>query len=133
MAITFVPDAGDVLMCDFKGLQPPEIHKRRRVIVLSPRSRDHIPSTFLVVPISKTSPATPRSCHCEFKPRSYHFFDPAESVWALGDMVIHVASWRLDRMLMHGKHYRAQVRLKDLIRAITNLTNPQKTGILALA
>jgi uncharacterized protein YifN (PemK superfamily) len=81
LPITFVPDAGDVLMCDFRGLQPPEMHKTRRVIVLSPRARDYMPSTYLVVPVTKTSPLSPRPCHCDFEPRSYHFFDPVEMVW----------------------------------------------------
>jgi mRNA interferase MazF len=58
MPITFIPDAGDVLMCDFStGFVPPEMVKTRRVIVLSPRNRARIPGTYIVVPISKTAPA----------------------------------------------------------------------------
>jgi uncharacterized protein YifN (PemK superfamily) len=101
-------------MCDFKGFVPPEMNKRRRVIVIQPRSRIYIPETYLVVPVSKTSPSPPASCHCEFKPRSYDFFDQTESVWALADKVTCVASWRLDRMQIHGKYYRAQIRRTDL-------------------
>ncbi len=57
MPITFVPDPGDVLMCDFTtGFQPPEMVKVRKVVVLSPRSRTAMPDTLLVVPLSKTAP-----------------------------------------------------------------------------
>jgi mRNA interferase MazF len=68
MAITFVPDAGDVLMCDFIGFIAPEMTKVRRVIVLSPRSRDVFPGTYLVVPVSKTPPSRPEPHHHEFRP-----------------------------------------------------------------
>jgi uncharacterized protein YifN (PemK superfamily) len=88
MAITFVPDAGDVLMCNFEGFCAPEMTKIRHVVVLSPRRRRTIPDTYLVVPISATQPASPEPCHCEFAPRSYHFFDEALPVWAKADMVI---------------------------------------------
>jgi len=79
MLIPFVPDAGDVLMCDFTtGFQEPEMTKVRRVVVLSPRSRVKFPSTYLVVPISKTPPVPVEGCHCEFRPNSYYFFDRSE-------------------------------------------------------
>lgn len=117
MAITFVPDAGDVLMCDFSsGFKPPEMVKVRRVVVLSPRNRARIPGTYIVVPISKTTPIPPEGCHCEFKPRSYDFFDPVESVWAKADMVVSVAAHRLDRIRVNGKYTRAQIRRSDLLR-----------------
>jgi uncharacterized protein YifN (PemK superfamily) len=112
--ITFVPDAGDVLMCDFAGFQPPEMTKTRRVVVMSPRSRTHFPSTYIVVPISKTTPAPAEKWHWEFRPHSYQFFDPVESVWALADMVTCVASHRLDRLRMNGRSFRAQIRKDDL-------------------
>jgi uncharacterized protein YifN (PemK superfamily) len=114
MAITFVPDAGDVLMCDFAGFQAPEMTKVRRVIVLSPRSRVTFPGTYLVVPVSKTPPSPPELHHCEFQPRSYQFFDQVESVWAKADMVTCVASHRLDRVRINGRYSRAQIRKEDL-------------------
>ena len=102
-------------MCDFEGLRPPEMTKKRQVIVLSPRSRDHNPDTFLVVPVSK-SPHARSGSHCEFKPRSYHYFDSVESVWALTDMVTCVARWRLDRILVNRRHTCVYVRPADLLR-----------------
>ena len=66
MPLTIVPDAGDVLMCQFDG-SPPEMTKLRRVIVLTPRNRAYFPDTFLVVPVSKSRPTRPESrgvFHC---------------------------------------------------------------------
>src|ERR1035437_6405283 len=105
MPITFVPSPGDVLMCDFStGFMPPEMVKVRRVVVLSPRNRVRIPGTYIVVPISKTTPSPPEGCHCEFKARSYEFFHPVESVWAKADMVVSVAAHRLDRVRVNGAY-----------------------------
>jgi uncharacterized protein YifN (PemK superfamily) len=115
MAISFVPDAGDVLICDFSGFQAPEMTKVRRVVVLSPRSRVMFPGTYLVVPISKTPPSIKEPHHCEFKPRDYHFFDLIESVWAKADMLTCVASRRLDRVKINGRYSRAQIRKEDLV------------------
>jgi uncharacterized protein YifN (PemK superfamily) len=117
MAITFVPDPGDVLMCDFTtGFVPPEMVKVRRVVVLSPRSRTRFPGTYIVVPISKTAPSPPEGCHCEFKPNAYEFFDPVESVWAKADMIACVAAHRLDRVRVNRRYNRVQIRKADLLR-----------------
>ena len=115
MAITFVPDAGDVLMCDFIGFIAPEMTKVRRVIVLSPRSRDVFPGTYLVVPVSKTPPSQPEPHHHEFRPRGYDFFDHGQSVWAKADMVTCVGSHRLDRVMVNGRYTRCQIRKGNAI------------------
>lgn len=116
MSITFVPHAGDVLMCNFTGFQPPEMTKVRRVIVLSPRSRTHFPDTFIVVPVSKTPPSALKDWHCEFLPNSYHFFDPIESVWAKADMVTCVAKHRLDRVIINFRYTAVAIGKRDLLR-----------------
>ncbi len=74
MGITFVPDAGDVLICKFAGFQQPEMTKVRPVIVLSPRSRKNFPGTYLVIPTSRTPPSPPEAWHHEFKLRSHWIF-----------------------------------------------------------
>src|SRR5205823_15024795 len=114
MPIQHVPDAGDVLMCDFTGFQAPEMTKIRRVVVLSPRSRTRFPGTYLVVPISRTTPCPPEDHHCEFRPGSYHFFDPVESVWAKADMLTCVAWRTLERAKINDRFSRASVRKQDL-------------------
>lgn len=102
-------------MCHFDGA-PPEMTKTRKVIVLSPRIRDYTPSTYLVMPVSKTMRSSSDGFHVEFKPRSYSFFDPVESVWALADMITCVSGDRLDRIKINGQYSRAQLRTDDLQR-----------------
>jgi uncharacterized protein YifN (PemK superfamily) len=117
MALSFIPDAGDVLMCDFTtGFIPPEMTKLRKVIVLSPRARDHFPDTYIVAPVSKTPPASTRETHCEFKARSYDFFDSIEPVWAKADMLACVSKHRLDRVRFNGQYQRCRIRPTDLHR-----------------
>ena len=114
MAITFVPDAGDVLICDFTGFVAPEMTKTRRVIVLSPRSRRIIPRTYLVVPVSRTVPVPREPCHHEFHAKSYPFFDQTQSVWVKADMVTCVAAHRLDRVKILGRFARCSLLKEDL-------------------
>jgi len=103
-------------MCDFTtGFQPPEMVKVRKVVVLSARSRITVRDTYLVVPLSKTAPLPPDACHHEFKPRSYHFLDPIESVWAKADMVTCVGKHRLDRVKLNGQYSRFNIRKDDLM------------------
>ena len=101
-------------MCSFDGLTAPEMTKTRRVIVLSPQSRTHFPDTFLVVPVTKTPPSPFENHHYEFKPRSYEFFDPCESVWALANMLTCVKRLRLDRVKINGRYAAARIRECDL-------------------
>jgi uncharacterized protein YifN (PemK superfamily) len=115
MPITFVPSPGDVLMCNFEGFKPPEMTKNRKVVILSPRCRIGFPSTYIVVPISKTTPNQLEGCHCEFAPGKYGFFHATESVWAKADMVSCVAASRLDRVEHNGRFSRVQIRAVDLL------------------
>lgn len=115
MPIQHVPDAGDVLMCDFTGFVAPEMTKVRRVVVLSPRSRSVLRGTYVVVPISKSQPAPVEAHHCEFVPRAYDFFDMTESVWAKADMVTCVGYHRLERMRINGRFGPARISSAHLL------------------
>lgn len=61
MPITFSPKPGTVLLCDYDlgrtAHVPPDMTKRRPVVVVSPRSRHHFRSLILVVPLSTVAPA----------------------------------------------------------------------------
>lgn len=52
----------------------------------------------------------------EFKARSYDFFDPVESVWAIAEMTTCVAGSRLDRVRVNGRYQRCHLRASDLHR-----------------
>lgn len=79
MAITFAPDAGDILMCDLAGFQAPEMTKLHRAAVLSPRSRVASTGTHVVVLVSKTPPSMPAPHHCEIERCNYQFLDQVDS------------------------------------------------------
>ena len=95
MAISFHPDPGTILICDFStGFQPPEMVKIRPVVVISPRRR--VGSALTVVPLSSVPPVPLEPWHYLLPPGSY---PPARSdMWAKCDMVTTVSPARLDRV-----------------------------------
>ena len=93
MAIKYHPDAGEILICDFKGLNPPEMVKKRPVINLTPRYR-RSGGLCLVVPLSTTAPDPVQLWH-----RRLHVNLPAPyqnpEVWIKGDFLYTVSYERL--------------------------------------
>jgi len=56
MSLEFYPDYGTVLICDFStGFQPPEMVKKRPVVIVSPRKRYNA-ETVTIVPLSTRPP-----------------------------------------------------------------------------
>ncbi len=55
MPIHLHPEVGTIVICDFNGFTPPEMVKRRPVIILSPRLRKR-DGICTVVPMSTTPP-----------------------------------------------------------------------------
>ena len=95
MPLQYFPRAGQVLMCDFKGFEPPEMVKPRPVIIISPKlpSRSQIAT---VVPISTTAP-NKETLYAIRLSKNYH---PKEEddypCWAKCDMVMNLCVDRLD-------------------------------------
>jgi mRNA interferase MazF len=91
MPIQFLPRPGTVLLCDYTtGFVPPEMTKRRPVVVLSPG-----PQTLLVVPLSTSEP-TPRELHhVQILAGHYRFLDRRVDSWVKGDMISAVSLKRL--------------------------------------
>jgi uncharacterized protein YifN (PemK superfamily) len=119
--IYYHPEPGDVLFCNFvePGIgpyAPPEMVKRRRVIVLSTKKARRTPRTLLVVPLSTHTPEPVEAFHYLLVAR-YPFFYSASEIWVKGDMLAHVALTRLDPILDRGKVVRAALALDDLIGA----------------
>lgn len=114
MAIYFVPIPGTVLLCDygFSGI-PPEMTKRRPVVVLSPRRR-RTRGTYLVVPLSRSVPRPIEPVHYRIVAGTYAFLDPRIDSWAKCDMVTAVSGERLDRLRFAGRYVAPQVSLPDL-------------------
>lgn len=98
--ITFVPEPGTVLMCDFDsiGFLAPMMTKKRPVVVLQRRIRTHMPQTILVVPLSTTPPRELRIWHHQIPAARYPFLSANGTVFVKADMVYAVPTSCLDRL-----------------------------------
>ena len=98
MPITFYPDHGSILMCDFNGgFHPPEIVKKRPVVIVSPRRNNHQVCT--VIPLSTTAPNPIEKHHHCINPSSLPKSLRGSITWAKCDMIMTVSLSRLDRIL----------------------------------
>lgn len=97
LPITFHPETGTVLMCDFSsGFNPPEIVKKRPVVVVSPRRNNAQLCT--VVPLSTTAPNPVQDHHHRLDPASLPKALREKETWAKCDVIMTVALSRLDRI-----------------------------------
>ncbi|MBS0207824.1 MAG: type II toxin-antitoxin system PemK/MazF family toxin [Planctomycetes bacterium] len=95
MPITFNPHPANILMCDFdSGFKPPEMVKRRPVVVMSKGNGQ----TVIVIPLSTAEPVPLQSFHVEMSTLSLPESLRDRRCWAKCDMVCTVAYWRLDRV-----------------------------------
>jgi uncharacterized protein YifN (PemK superfamily) len=101
MALPFHPEAGTIVICDFRGFVEPEIVKKRPAIVISPRSR-HGSRLSTIVPLSTSTPLKPECWHylLDLNPPLPPPFD-APQCWVKGNMLYTVSHDRLD--LPHKK------------------------------
>src|SRR4249919_2708273 len=97
---------------NFHG-RPPEMVKRRHVVVISPRYRRHT-GLCLVVPFSTVPPHEIEPHHFEIPAGRYPFFNPAKTTWAKGDMLTCVSFERLDRLLLNGRYAAPLLSAEDL-------------------
>jgi mRNA interferase MazF len=96
MTLTYHPNPGSVLICDYEpGFKPPEMVKRRPVVVVTPRLRRRA-GLCTVVPLSTTAPDTPENYHYELR------LDPplpdpwnSDVCWVKADMLATVSYERL--------------------------------------
>jgi uncharacterized protein YifN (PemK superfamily) len=95
------PRQGDVWMCDFVGNVVPEIVKRRRVIIISPRNRGA--GICLVVPVSTRMPTPSTGVHVRIPANSYTCFGNVD-VWVKADLISHVRFARLDRVRVGSRY-----------------------------
>ena len=102
MALTFRPRPGTLLMCDFNtGFKPPEMTKRRPVVVISPRRRRLMSKLCTVVPLSTAVPNPVEPFHHRMNPRSVPVELGTQESWAKCDMLYTVSMERLDRVLVN--------------------------------
>ena len=84
-----------MLICDFKGLNKPEMVKRRPVIVVSPKMKDRA-GLCTIVPLSTTPPRPIKGYHLKLRidPMLPHPYDE-EYHWVKADMIYTVGFRRL--------------------------------------
>ena len=98
MALQYYPNQGEILLCDYGAkVIPPEMDKRRPVVIVTPRLRRR-GELVGVIPLSTTEPEEAQDFHCRFElqvPLPAPFDSPA--MWAKCDMFSVVSRSRLDR------------------------------------
>ena len=92
--LPYNPKAGEALRCDFSGLVPPEMHKVRWVVVVSPKGSNS-GNLCTVVPLSTTPPHVPQPWHVKMDVDPSPNGTPGAVVWAKCDMVMRVSYSRL--------------------------------------
>ncbi|QEY31225.1 type II toxin-antitoxin system PemK/MazF family toxin [Synechococcus sp. RSCCF101] len=82
-----IPNAGQIVVCDFGGYREPEIIKHRPVVVISPRPRKVTAWLCTVIPFSTTwRPAGPTNHLVVLSSPLPHPKYPATRMWALCDL-----------------------------------------------
>lgn len=97
MPLSYYPNIGEILLCNYQGFVEPEMVKTRPVIVVSPRLRRRS-NLIGIVPLSTTAPAPAEAYHCLIeldRPLPAPFDNPI--MWAKCDMYNVVSMQRLDR------------------------------------
>jgi len=113
MPITFAPHPGTVLMCDYgTGFVPPEMVKRRPVVVVSPTTGRRL-GPYLVVPLSTTVPRVVELFHVRIPAGRYGFLRSPLDVWAKCDTLAAVAPARLDRLRADGRWSAPTIEIGD--------------------
>lgn len=143
MAITFHPDPGQILLCDFsQGFKEPEMVKSKRpVIVLTPVFK-HRGGLVTVVPLSTVRPDPIQPYHYQLPnncmPQIGLFQRGGES-WVKGDLIYTVGFHRLDLIQLGGKdpntgkrqYYRNKLgreRMKEIYKCILHGLNLGQLG-----
>lgn len=142
MPITFVPSAGDVLLCEW-GPDPrdpttfplhappvgvaPEFYKRRHAAVLSASATGDL---VLVAPFSTVPPVKTEAYHHRIAGGAYPFFDAARDSWLKGDSLTSVSRARLDRLYFQGRYQRARLNPADTLAVRAAILNALALGRL---
>ena len=95
MPLQIHPEQGTIVICDFQGMIPPEMNKRRPVVIISPRLRKR-QRLCTIVPLSTTEPNPIEAYHHRLHiepslPSPYS----SKLCWAKADMIYTVSFDRL--------------------------------------
>ena len=96
MSLLFHPKQGTVLICDYSGFIPPEMIKKRPVVIISNSRKQQ--GLYTVVPLSTTRPILIENYHHKMNPLSLPGDYALKETWAKCDMIATVSARRLDRI-----------------------------------
>ena len=95
MPLQYHPKIGTVVICDYQtGFHPPEMQKRRPVVIISPRLRQRN-DLCTVVPLSTTPPNPSCDFHCVLSGLGLPSPYDAQDHWVKADMLATVGFQRL--------------------------------------
>ena len=104
MAINFYPRAGQILVCDLREFDAPEMNKVRPVMVISPRLK-YRGEIVAFVPISTTSPNYEQPFAVKLS-KNYHPLEADDKpCWAKCDMILNLNRSRLDGFKVGRRKY----------------------------
>lgn len=130
MPLTFHPDAGAIVICDFTtGFRAPEMVKLRPVVIISPRRRRGQLAT--VVPLSSTQPAPLEPWHFQIPSGAYP--SAHGPMWAKCDVLATVALDRLDRVKVRDAAGRRTYRVFQLDAAALEAVQDAVKAALGLS
>jgi len=132
MALSFHPNPGAILACDYEpGFKEPEMVKRRPVVVITPRLRRR-DSLCTVVPLSTLQPDHIQDYHVKIKmtPLLPAPFD-SEECWAKADMLATVGYHRLNPFRLGRDRYGKRLYYNSLMSP-ANLRAIQRAVLCAL-
>ncbi len=96
--LQFPPKRGEIFMCDFAGLEIPEMTKKRPVIILTSRAVGRDYRLVTVIPLSTTPPRKVEKWHMEldkkYLPQRHYLFKHQN--WVKGDMIYNLSTERLE-------------------------------------
>ena len=110
MALKYPPRPGTLWMCDFDtGFKPPEMVKKRPVVVISPRPNRRT-GLCIIVPLSTVVPDPVEAFHHKMDARSLPVELGHKETWAKCDMVYTVSLDRLSPVTKRGTGRTAEQR-----------------------
>ena len=132
MTLKFHPEIGTIVLCDYRsGFQPPEMSKRRPVVIVSPRLRRR-EDLCSVVPLSQTPPNHPQDYHYQLildRPLPAPWNSPIQ--WVKADMIATIAFKRL-HLIGIGRDQEGKRKYLNKAIPIDDLNNIRKCVLNSL-
>ncbi|MDX2113746.1 MAG: type II toxin-antitoxin system PemK/MazF family toxin [Alphaproteobacteria bacterium] len=105
-----------VLMCDYQtGFVPPEMIKKRRVVVLSPKFINNR-GLCTIAPISTSEPEREYPFHVKIEAGNYSFHSKRQPCWVKCDILSSVSYKRLDRIRIGNQFVAPRISHADFER-----------------